>query len=71
MVVEGHHALRRPRQVGDDEADARIKLALMPGALDGGSRVIFSRAQPLRPRYTNKTSAVAIFGFAPAASTGV
>jgi hypothetical protein len=30
LVVEGHHALGRPRQVGDDEADPRIKLAWMP-----------------------------------------
>ncbi len=30
MVVEGHDALRRPRQVGDDEADPRAKLARMP-----------------------------------------
>ena len=30
LVVEGHDALGRPRQVGDDEADARIKLAWMP-----------------------------------------
>jgi len=27
VVLEGNDALRRPRQVGDDEADARIKLA--------------------------------------------
>ena len=27
VVVEGNDALGRPRQVGDDEADARIKLA--------------------------------------------
>src|SRR5205823_10250001 len=30
MVVEGDDALSRPRQVGDDEADARVKLARMP-----------------------------------------
>jgi hypothetical protein len=30
LVVEGHHALARPSQVGDDEADTRIKLAGMP-----------------------------------------
>jgi hypothetical protein len=30
LVVEGHHALCRPRQVGDDEADPRIKLVWMP-----------------------------------------
>ena len=30
LVVEGHHALGRPRQVGDDEADAGIKLAWVP-----------------------------------------
>ena len=30
LVVEGDDAFGRPRQVGDDEADARIKLARMP-----------------------------------------
>ena len=30
LVVEGHDALGWPRQVGDDEADPRIKLARMP-----------------------------------------
>ena len=30
LVVEGHDALGWPRQVGDDEADPRIKLAWMP-----------------------------------------
>jgi hypothetical protein len=30
VVVEGHDALRRPRQLGDDEADARITLARVP-----------------------------------------
>jgi hypothetical protein len=30
LVVEGHHALARPRQIGDDEADPRVKLAWMP-----------------------------------------
>src|SRR4029077_21171005 len=30
VVVEGNDALGRPRQVGDDEADARIKLAGVP-----------------------------------------
>src|SRR6266513_586361 len=30
LVVEGDDALGRPRQVGDDEADARVKLARMP-----------------------------------------
>jgi hypothetical protein len=30
VVVEGNDALSRPRQVGDDEADARTKLAGVP-----------------------------------------
>jgi hypothetical protein len=30
LVEEGRHALDRPRQVGDNEADPRIKLAWMP-----------------------------------------
>ena len=30
MVIEGDETLRRPRQIGDDEADARIKLTRMP-----------------------------------------
>jgi len=30
LVVEGDDALRRPRQVGHDEADARIKFAGVP-----------------------------------------
>ena len=30
VVVEGNDALGRPRQVGDDDADARIKLAGVP-----------------------------------------
>jgi len=30
VVVEGDDALRRPHQVGNDEADARIKLARVP-----------------------------------------
>jgi hypothetical protein len=30
VVVEGDDALRGPRQVGDDEADARTKLARVP-----------------------------------------
>ena len=30
LVVEGDDALDRPRQIGDDEADARAKLARMP-----------------------------------------
>jgi hypothetical protein len=30
VVVEGDHALRRTRQVRDDEADAGIKLAGVP-----------------------------------------
>jgi hypothetical protein len=30
LIVEGDDALGRPRQVGDDEADPRVKLARMP-----------------------------------------
>jgi hypothetical protein len=30
LVIEGNHTLGRARQVGDDEADARIKFARMP-----------------------------------------
>jgi hypothetical protein len=30
VVVEGHDALRRPRQMGNDEAVARIKLPRVP-----------------------------------------
>src|SRR5271165_3863045 len=30
VVIEGDEALHRPRQVGDDKADARIKLTRMP-----------------------------------------
>jgi hypothetical protein len=30
LVVEGDNALGRPRQVGDDKADARVKLVGVP-----------------------------------------
>jgi hypothetical protein len=30
LIVEGSYALGRPCQVGDDDADARIKLAWVP-----------------------------------------
>jgi hypothetical protein len=30
LIVEGNDALGRPRQIGDDEADTRVKLAQMP-----------------------------------------
>jgi hypothetical protein len=30
LVIEGDDALRRSRQVGDDEIDARVQLARMP-----------------------------------------
>jgi hypothetical protein len=30
LIVEGDDAFGRPRQVGDDEADPRVKLARMP-----------------------------------------
>jgi hypothetical protein len=33
LVVEGDDVLGRSRQVGDDEADARVQLARMPSTL--------------------------------------
>jgi hypothetical protein len=41
LIVEGDDALGRPRQVGDDEADPRVKLARMPLDLCHNRRAFF------------------------------